>query len=92
MSYSNYTSISHRLAVIAAQKIFSYLLSLGPNFDQQSWRGLKIHTTRNEWHLHEHKQAARAGHLKMWPMLSTSQRHLNGGRLSGIGHWQILYS
>ena len=33
VSNSNYTSISHRLAVIAAQKICSYLLTLEPNFD-----------------------------------------------------------
>ncbi len=32
VSNSNYMSNSHRLEVIATRKIFSYLLSLGPNF------------------------------------------------------------
>ncbi len=31
---SNYRSKSHRLGVITTQKKFSYLLSLGPNFDK----------------------------------------------------------
>ncbi len=34
VSNSNYMSISQRLGVIATRKIFSYLLSLGPNFDK----------------------------------------------------------
>ncbi len=33
VSNSNYMSNSHRLGVIATRKIFSNLLSLGPNFD-----------------------------------------------------------
>ncbi len=33
VSNSNYMSNSHRLGVIATGKMFSYLLSLGPNFD-----------------------------------------------------------
>ncbi len=33
VSNSNYMSNSHCLAVIATQKVFSYFLSLGPNFD-----------------------------------------------------------
>ncbi len=31
--YSNYMSNFHRLALMAAQKFFSYLLSLGPNYE-----------------------------------------------------------
>ena len=34
-------SNSHRLALIAAPKVFSYLLSLGPNYDKRP-RGLDI--------------------------------------------------
>ncbi len=33
VSKSNYMSNSHRLGVIATRKYFSFLLSLGPNFD-----------------------------------------------------------
>ncbi len=33
VSNSNYMSNSHRLGVIVTRKFFSYLLSLGPNFD-----------------------------------------------------------
>ncbi len=33
--YSNHMSNSHRLALIAAQKVFSYLLSLGPNYENR---------------------------------------------------------
>ena len=33
VSNSNYMSNAHRLVVTATRKIFSYLLSLGPNFD-----------------------------------------------------------
>ncbi len=33
VSNTNYMANSHRLGVIATQKILTYLLSLGPNFD-----------------------------------------------------------
>ena len=36
VSNSNYMSSSHHLGVIATRKIFSSLLSLGPNFDPLS--------------------------------------------------------
>ena len=32
--YSNRMSVSHRLAVIATRNVFSYLLSLGPNYEK----------------------------------------------------------
>ena len=40
VSNSNYMSNSHRLGVIVTQKMFSYLLSLGPNFDIQRMGGV----------------------------------------------------
>ncbi len=33
VSNSNYMSVCHRLEVLDTQKLFSYLLSLGPNFE-----------------------------------------------------------
>ena len=42
--YSNYVSNCHRLPLIATQKIFSYLLSLGPNYEKS-----QVHRKTPEW-------------------------------------------
>ena len=43
--YSKRMSISHRLVVIATQNVFSYLLSLGPNYEKS-----KVHRMTPKWH------------------------------------------
>ena len=42
--YSNCMSISHRLALIATQNVFSYLLSLGTNYEKSN-----VHWMISKW-------------------------------------------
>ena len=42
--YSNHMSISHHLALIGTQNIFSYLLSLGPNYEKSNVQ------SQGHWH------------------------------------------
>ncbi len=43
-------SISHRLAVIATQNVFSYLLSLGPNYGKSKVTGIEWPQNDIEWY------------------------------------------
>ena len=44
--YSNRMSVSHRLAAIATQNVFSYLLSLGPNNEKLKVHRMTLKATR----------------------------------------------